>query len=703
MKKRSLISLVSLLLVCMCCIYLTGCGSAKTDETYSPNITGMELSSYNEGSESEQFVEATLTFDKGVSVSEKRYDSLRITIGGERVDEDEYTLEQGDESNQVSIVVSVDYVTSGVMFIEKSEKADTISDIRDATGEYAVNEFTAEGIIPSGVTLSDVSSDGSSVTKQVDSVWNIRSIAWVCLTKDGQPVPINEPDANEELDGRVAVHGHEFLIEDEGVIAEKIAEELQSVYSSDYKFSADANRIKMQASGSEDAEYDIEIYSYIKINGEEVASGSTGHEEHELGSKVRTTEINRDVTAEEQAFIDRLHISNLSQEQIKDGTEIYSELTLTGDAMPEEAVYSVKDLETLVQISFQNKAMNGLALPKTVKAKVGGNTESVYYGIDLVKFLELSGVDTDQKKLFAALDTADGSREVLNLASLLKDDAELLLVFAEEDDPLHEGQKGVAGPVAVIYEDGGKTAAVSSVEQITLSKKKSCKDPEYRFHNREPWSKDQEQTFTIEVYKKGSEYMGPVSSETFTTEKFEKLMKKNPEYVVGNYYGTIGNEEEFQYIGVGGWIDYFEGLNLGWLLTDQLGIDKLSGYAELVGRDGEVYGTIDSLEYLDDSHDDSDYYVLNSEGVRIPGAVPMIACTKNGYPILPEHDHESSAYIAYNSFNDQLYDRGISTEVGVVKNHNGPFVACLGNLTGYYGGAETETGGDCVLMKVYVD
>ena len=81
----------------------------------------------------------------------------------------------------------------------------------------------------------------------------------------------------------------------------------------------------------------------------------------------------------------------------------------------------------------------------------------------------------------------------------------------------------------------------------------------------------------------------------------------------------------------------------------------------------------------------------------------MIACTKNGYPILPEHDHESAAYVAYNHFNQQLYQRGINTEIGVVKNHNGPFVACLGNLKGYYGGAEIETGGDCVLMKVYID
>lgn len=700
MGRRKWILFIGMLLVCTCFILLSGCGSVNTDETYSPNLTGMSISSYNEGSESTQFVEAVLTFDKDVSVSEKNEDSLRIVIGGERIKKDEYKLEQGDDPKQVSLTIPVDYVTTGVLVIEKSENSGTISDIRDGTGEYAVNEFNAEGIIPCGINLSTVSSDGTGVTKQVDSVWNIRSIAWVCLTKNGEPIPVNEPDENEELDGRVAVHGHEFLIEDEGVIAEKIVEELQSVYGSEYEFSSDANRIIMHAEDSEEAEYDIEIYSYVKINGEDALSED--EEQHE-GSKVRTPELNREATEEEQAFIDCLHISKLSDEMIKDGTEIYSSLIITGDAMPEEAVYSIKDMEDLIELSFRNNEMNQLGLPQKVETTADeADGKAVYYGLDMVKLLKLSGVDMGKEKLYAAFETADGDREVIDLASLSKEQ-QLLLVFAKDEEPLHEGQKGVSGPAAALYVTGNKADAINSVERITLSEKKSCKDTEYRFHNREPWSADREKTFTIEVYENDTKHKEPAKTKTFTTEKFEKLMRKNPEHVVGGYYGTIGNEEEFAYIGVGSWLDYFEGLDLRWLLTEYMGIDELSGSAELIGRDGEIYGSIDSLEYLSETYDSEDYYVLNSEGIKIPGAVPMIACTKNGYPILPEHDHESAAYVAYNHFNQQLYQRGINTEIGVVKNHNGPFVACLGNLKGYYGGAEIETGGDCVLMKVYID
>ena len=56
--------------------------------------------------------------------------------------------------------------------------------------------------------------------------------------------------------------------------------------------------------------------------------------------------------------------------------------------------------------------------------------------------------------------------------------------------------------------------------------------------------------------------MGAVKTAQFTTAEMEKMMDENPEAVVTNYYGTIGNEEIFQYMGVGGWLDCFKGLDL---------------------------------------------------------------------------------------------------------------------------------------------
>ena len=689
MGRKFLAILVGAVITLIC---LAGCGSVRTDTEHSPNLINMEINSYNEGSETKQYVEAVLEFDKPVSVSDKKQDSLRITIGGERVKEDEYQIQQGDDKTKVSLIISVEYVTIGVITIDKSDTTDTISDIRDEAGEYAVIDFSAEGLIPTGVTLSTAAADDTGVTKKVESVWNIRSIAWLGLVKDGEEVQVKE-EGSEVLDGRIAVHGHEFLTEDENAVAERIAETMQYAYGSGYKFTSDNDTITMKAPDTEKAEYDIEIYQYVKINGKEPTAETEAHE----GSKVRTAEKDRKITADEQKFLDKLHISQLSDEQIKDGSEVYSQLTVTGDAAPEEAKYSIKDLEELIRLSFENSEMNKIGLPEKVNT---GN--SVYYGLDLSGFMKLNGIDMENN-LYVALDLSEGRRETAEISFLADDDVEAVIAFADSEGALHADDDGVSGPAAVILKNSGSESVYSSVRKITVSENKHCADPEYRFHNRKPWIKDKDKTFTVEVYKKGSEYLGAVKSRTFTTEEFEKLMKKNPEHVVGNYYGTIGNQEEFQYIGVGGWIDYFEGLDLEWILIEQLGLEKLSGSAELIGRDGEVYGTIEKLEYLADSNNDSDYYVLTSEGIKIPGTVPMIACTKNGYPILSEHEHESSAYIAYNHLNDQLYKRGIGTEIGVVKNHNGPFVACLGNLDGFYGGAEVETGGDCVLMKIYIE
>ncbi|MCD7982482.1 MAG: hypothetical protein LUF32_09305 [Clostridiales bacterium] len=690
-------------------IIFAGCGGSLTvDEEQSPNLVNAVITSYNEGSESEQYVQVVLEFDREISVREEKEDSLRITIAQERVQSDEYTLTQGEDSDEAVLTISVTAITNGVLYIEKSESADVISDIMDADGQYAANDFTLEGLIPSGMTLSDVSSDDVSVTKQVASLWNIRSIAWVCLTKDGEVLPVEEEDADEELDGYVAVHGHEFLTDDDTAIAENIAESLSRVYSSeDYAFSSEGNQVTATAVNGETGVYDIQVYQYLRIDGEEVALSDAAPEEDDSGDsedaddeeehelvKLKEPEINRDPSAEEQAFIDKLHISQLGSEELPDGGEIYSTVTITGDAMSEEEVYSVRDFEDLIELSYENESMNAIGLPRTVS--LDGNT---YYGIDLVKFLELCEVDIDAQSLYMKLETDDGGSEIVDLAALIAQDAGVTLVFADEAEPLHETSESLTGPVACIC----GSASYGGVNRITLSGSEDPTDPEYRFHNREPWSEDLDQTFTVEVYKNGAEYLGALTTKTYTTADLEQLMRDHPDQVVGGYFGTNGNSEIYQYMGTGGWLDYFEGIDLYWLLTEDVGVESLDGHAELYDRYLESYGTIDNLAAYFNIEEDADYYVLTSDGIRETGVVPAIACTKNGYPILPEHEHESSGYIAYNVMNLTLDSLGIETEVGVVKNHNGPFIACLPNLDGVYGGNQVETGADCCLIRLYVD
>lgn len=265
MKKNAAYSMLVLSAIVALGISLLSCGSAKINAEHSPRLENATIGSYSRDTESSQYVEVDLIFDRDITVVDDKCESLRITIADERVQEDEYTLTQGNESNIARLTINVEAITKGVLRVEKEKEEAVISEIRSSDGEYAADDFSLEGMIPSGVTLSTVESEAGRVVKSVDSRWNIRSIAWVGLVENGKLVPVSETRSLEMLDGYAAVHGHEFLMEDEEDIAESITDVLRSNYGNEYSFSCDGNRVTAEKANS-DAELDIDIYGYMKIN-----------------------------------------------------------------------------------------------------------------------------------------------------------------------------------------------------------------------------------------------------------------------------------------------------------------------------------------------------------------------------------------------------------------------------------------------------
>ncbi len=707
---------------------LSACGRKPVSQEHSPQLVSGEILSYNEGSEDSQFVKVNLVFDRDISVAEDM-DSLRVTISGERM---EGQIQMADEPNTASLVIPVKAITSGVLKIQKSEKADTIDSIRDSSGSYAAGDFQLEGLIPTGVTLSTVTSGNGKIVKQVDFAWSIRSITWIALSQNKELIPVLETHAGENLDGYAAVHGHEFLTDDVKDAAERITETLKNNYGEEYRFTCEDSVITAQRIDGEGA-LDIEIYQYLKIDGKDVetesdgnegpedaeteeqhpsdkkgdsqadspsakqeASPSDSHEEShgESGLKVKTTEVSREMTHEEQNFLDRLHISHMKEipkyQGVKDGTEVYTAFILTGNAMPEKQVYSVRDLETLIQDSFQNESLYSFTLPMEHEG---------YYGIHLPSFLSLCGVEGKDRPVSLRFTGRNQEERTYSLEELTENTS--MLALAKEGGPL-DADSETPGPVSLLVFRNGKMERVGNLEEILAGTDQDLADPEYETHSRKPFTDSKDAAFTIQVYQQGAEYLGAVKQARFTTEELETLRRENPQSAAGGYFGTVGNAQYFSHMGVGGWLDYFEGISLKWLLKKQMGLDTLKGYAELIDRDGEIYTSIEDLAYLS-GKDADEYYTLTSDGIRIPGTVPMIAFAKNGYPLLPEHDHESEGYIAYNRLNQTLEESGVHTETGVVKNHSGPFTACLGNRDGYYGGNQVETGGDCVEIRLYLE
>lgn len=221
---------------------------AKINNKVWPELISAELSSYHEGSEETQYVQVDLKFNRKISISDSLKDTLRITIGGNRVKDNQYVLKRSEEDEStVILLISVEAVTNGIIKIQ-SEK-----------------DFTLEAIIPSGITLSTIKESAGTVVKQVDSTWAIRGIAWIGLTEDGALIPVSETDNAEMLDGYAAVHGHEFLMLQESDVAKQIVEVLEANYGEEYQFSCDKNQITVTKPG-EDAALDIVNYQYLKIN-----------------------------------------------------------------------------------------------------------------------------------------------------------------------------------------------------------------------------------------------------------------------------------------------------------------------------------------------------------------------------------------------------------------------------------------------------
>lgn len=258
-------TIISILLLTIAMLTLSSCGQASVDAEKSPHLADIKLTSYSENTEDTQYVQVDMIFDKDIAVVDDKCESLRITIADERIGEDEYTLTSGEDSQTATIKISVNAVTKGVLKIDKLKENQTISEIRSADEKYAAADFSVEAIIPSGVTLSTTESATGHVVKNVDTFWNIRSIAWVGITENGELVPVSETRQLEMLDGYAAVHGHEFLMEDQSDIAASIAEVLKQNYGSEYTVSSQKNTITVDKAGS-DVTLDVVIYQYIKIN-----------------------------------------------------------------------------------------------------------------------------------------------------------------------------------------------------------------------------------------------------------------------------------------------------------------------------------------------------------------------------------------------------------------------------------------------------
>lgn len=349
----------------------------------------------------------------------------------------------------------------------------------------------------------------------------------------------------------------------------------------------------------------------------------------------------------------------------KDLTIMYSTVKVTGSELKMEQIYSMANLLELAEIASEEAELKELCITKSYEGKE-------ISGLDMKKFLSLCGAEA-----------------------------------VDEDVSILTGEKTVsAGDDAVIVlsadgvmpEDGieilSDETMICDVREILMGD-----DLHYEMHNRAPHDESADITFCFNLYRNGQ----LDTTKTLTTTELETLALKHPEAVYGSWYGIIGNAEDIESMGTGGYLDYYEGLRFDFLLKEVLELEIFGGRAELFGRDGEVFNTIEDISYFE--KDAEAYYMCTPDGDVISGnAIPILAYAKNGSPLLPDHEHESEGYVRSTPLRDYLKDLGMEEiDLGVVKNHSGPFVAALGDCDGYYGGYQMETSGDCIQMDIYLN
>lgn len=251
-----------ILLICsiLCLIVFSACSSPQTDDAHSPRLLESASRGGCSGGEDDQYIQADLTFDKAISVRKDAAEELRITIGGERVGEEDIELEV-IEKKTLRIVFPVDKVTSGVLKITPSGGKE-IRGITDETGQYAVRSFEVDQLVPSGVTLSVLNSEEGAVSARVASTADHRSIAWIRITAGGQVLK-PQGTGTDIMDDAVAVHEHEFLWATEESTAADIAEAINQYFPEKLSAESSGDVVDVRAvSGEVKGDLGIEIYTY---------------------------------------------------------------------------------------------------------------------------------------------------------------------------------------------------------------------------------------------------------------------------------------------------------------------------------------------------------------------------------------------------------------------------------------------------------
>jgi hypothetical protein len=204
----------------------------------------------------------TIAYDRDIAVKEGYVPKIRLA--DENVKKEEVTVSANGA--ELVIRVHIEKIRDGDIRITLGDlEKGSVPEITDVSGEYAAKAQTVSAIIPSGVTLAQTAQGDGGVTAEVTHVFDIRGIAWILFTDGGAAVSGSLLNGADELDGAVAMHGHEFLSENEFDLAADLCDVLTNHFGDRYTFSVDGTSVTAVKNGDPGAVLAIEVYTYAEI------------------------------------------------------------------------------------------------------------------------------------------------------------------------------------------------------------------------------------------------------------------------------------------------------------------------------------------------------------------------------------------------------------------------------------------------------
>lgn len=338
----------------------------------------------------------------------------------------------------------------------------------------------------------------------------------------------------------------------------------------------------------------------------------------------------------------------------------YDTLTLSGSGMRQgEKIYAVNDIENLYA-----DPLFGCDVSYSITGSEGKYNSFTLSGVRLYELLVQAGLDTDlPDSTPLTIMAKDGYNSLHTLGAIRNTDQyhyyseagesqagnlPVMVAFASNGYPLvgpigsqdwfDTGIAGLieehangGGPLKITF---GQTAPGSNNAQYNsklLSKIIVGDDVKGAQHNRAPYSRHAENQLLIRLIDSSTSEL--VNSETYTVNEIEAMVNARQTALTRNYYPDPA-------------ADYFEGIDIYYLLAEKFGLTGNEGEFSIVDADGQESSRF-NLDYLLNPSKDYSAYFTSKEGRRLSWVKPVLAYAQNGEPLrengpllaaLPQHE-----------------------------------------------------------------